>query len=120
VLDEVAAPSTRSVKLPVVTLEPVPVPVNGRLTGEVRSELLTVSVAVRTPTAVGVKVMVEEQLAPGSRVVMAQGVVTAKSPGVDPIAMAVTAALPVLVRVTLKMAELLTATLPKLNAAGAI
>jgi hypothetical protein len=55
----------------------LPLPVSGTEVGEAASELVTISVAVRVPAAVGVKVRVTEQLAPAVSVVTAQGAVTA-------------------------------------------
>ncbi len=67
----VLLPSTVSRKLPVET----PVPFSG--TVAVRLELVTVRTPLRIPMVGGVNVMVTEQLAPGGRVVVLQGTVTA-------------------------------------------
>ena len=69
----VGPPLTVRVKVPLGT----PVPVSWRVAGELVSVLLTVRVPLRGPSAVGVKVTVAEQLAPGARVVRAQGTVRA-------------------------------------------
>jgi hypothetical protein len=66
-------PSTVRVKVPPA----FPVPVRGMMAGEVWSVLETVKMPLRGPAAVGVKVTVTEQLAPGTRVVRAQGMVMA-------------------------------------------
>ncbi len=70
---EVAAPLTVRVKVPLT----MPVPVRGTRSGEVVAELVMVRVAVRGPIAVGVKVTVTGQVAPGARVVRLQGTVMA-------------------------------------------
>jgi hypothetical protein len=98
----------------------MPVPVRGTTSGEVVAELVTVRVALRAPIAVGVKVTVTVQLAPGAKVVRLQGTVMAKSPGDVARARLVMGALPVLVRVKERMAGEPTAMLPKLSVAGAI
>src|SRR5260370_12284787 len=71
-------PSTVRVKAPLLPVAPAfPVPVRGMVAGEFWSVLETVKTPLREPAAVGVKVTVTEQLAPGTRVVRAQGMVMA-------------------------------------------
>lgn len=67
-------PLTVRVKLPTAA---TPEPVRGMATGEEGSELVTVSVALRWPLAVGVKVTCAVQVAPTASVVAEHGMVTA-------------------------------------------
>ncbi len=53
------------------------VPLSGTARGELGSELAMVRLPVREPVAVGVKVTVMAQIAPGASEVVAQGLVTA-------------------------------------------
>jgi hypothetical protein len=105
VFDEVEPPSTERVKEPLAS----PVPVRGTRSGVVPSELVMVRVPERGPMMVGVKVTVTGQLAPGTRAESAQGTVSAKSPAELARERPVTGTLPVLVRVSDRMAEAPTA-----------
>jgi hypothetical protein len=66
-------PSTVRVKVLLGT----PVPLRGRSVGVVDAELVMVRLLLRGPMAVGVKVTVTVQLAPGAMVVRLQGTVMA-------------------------------------------
>ena len=68
----IAVPMVR-VKVPLAK----PLPVSSTVSGEVGSELVTVSEPGREPIADGVKVTVSEQLWPGASVASAHGVVMA-------------------------------------------
>ena len=70
--DEVAPSTVRAIEA-----VGFPVPVRGTAIGELGSELVTVKVPVRVLVAVGVKVIVIAQLAPGSREFELQGLVIA-------------------------------------------
>jgi hypothetical protein len=69
VTDAVLLPFTVSVKLPAGA----PVPLNGTVSGDPGSELVTVSVPVCAPADTGANVIVTEQLAPGASVVTLHG-----------------------------------------------
>jgi hypothetical protein len=113
---EEEVPPTVRVKVPLMR----PVPLRGIRSGDVEAELVAVMVPLRAPIADGVKVTVTAQLAPGARVLKVQGTVMAKSPCDVAKARLLMGALPVLLRVKVRMAEAPTAMLPKLRVAGVI
>lgn len=116
VAEEVGPPSTVRVKVPLAR----PVPRSGMAVGEVESELVKVRVLLRMPMMLGVKVSMRVQVAPGAREVRGQGVVRLKSPVERVRARLLREALPVLVRMSERLAEAPTVMLPKLSAAGEI
>lgn len=112
-------PLTVSVKLPGAD----PLPVSGMVAGDDGSELATLSVALRAPTAEGVNVTVTAHPWPGCNVVTEQGTVTAKSAAFAPedaMPMPVTGADPEFSSVSERFAGAPTAIVPKASAPGVI
>ena len=106
-------PPTVRVKIPLLAC--IPVPVSGMVVGEFGSELEIESVAVLVPTAEGLNVTMAVQPWLGASVLVEHGDVTAKLAALGPLmveAMLVTGAVPVLRRLSVRMAGELTLMLP--------